>query len=149
MTKKQNICKCGTNKNYLDCCGAYITNMKAPETPEQLMRSRYTAYAMSNMDYIANTMCGRASNGFDINDALLMANQTQWLRLEVLNSKLKNKNIGFVEFKAYYMAQGNHYILHEISEFQHKNGKWFYVNGVVVSNINSGLARKPITSNIA
>ena len=133
MTKKQNICKCGTTKNYLDCCGAYITDTRAPETPEQLMRSRYTAYAISNMEYIAKTMCGRASNGFDIKDALSMANKTQWLRLELINSKLINKNIGFVEFKAYYAVDGNNYILHEVSEFHYINGKWFYVDGSILN----------------
>lgn len=127
----KNLCKCGTNKNYLDCCGAYITNARLPDTPEQLMRSRYTAYATCNIEYIATTMCGKAMVGFDIKDTVLWAKSIVWTKLEILNSGLENKNKGFVEFKAYYVEANQSGILHEKSEFQRKNDKWFYVDGIV------------------
>ena len=73
------ICKCDTGKNYLDCCGAYITNVKVPETPEQLMRSRYTAFATGNIDYIAKTMSGQALGSFTVEDDRLDTNEITWM----------------------------------------------------------------------
>jgi len=125
------ICKCGSNKNYLDCCGAFIVKNKLPQTPEQLMRSRYTAYVIGDIDYIAATMQDRALIGFDPKEAKLRSNETIWLKLEIIGTKQKNKNLGLVEFKVYYQEYGKDFIQHEISEFKLKNGKWFYVDGIL------------------
>lgn len=129
----QNKCKCGTNKNYLDCCGAYITNAKLPDTPDQLMRSRYTAYATCNVEYIENTMYGNALIGFDLKDTARWAKNIVWTNLKILNSSFESKDKGFVEFKAYYVESNQPGILHEKSEFQRKSGKWFYVDGIILS----------------
>ena len=59
-------CPCGSKKNYADCCQPFIELKKIPETPEQLMRSRYTAYTQANMDYIVRTMRGKAAADFDL-----------------------------------------------------------------------------------
>lgn len=125
-------CRCGSNKNYLDCCGAYINNNRLPNTPEQLMRSRYTAYATYNIEYIANTMLGKALNGFDLKGALIWAKTIIWEKLEIINTSLENNNLGFVEFKAHYTEQNQHGILHEKSTFHRIKGKWFYVDGVIL-----------------
>jgi len=126
------LCKCGSNKNYLDCCGSYITNVKTPSTPEQLMRSRYTAYAVCDIDYIMNTMHGKPLEGFDVNTVTAWAKAIQWLKLEVLNTFLESEDKGFVEFRAHYSENDQHFVLHEISEFHRQNGKWFYVDGTLL-----------------
>lgn len=54
-------CPCKSGKRYADCCEPFITRINLPETPEQLMRSRYTAYSQANIDYIMGTMKGEAS----------------------------------------------------------------------------------------
>ena len=132
MIMISSLCKCGSGKIYLNCCGIFITNVQLPQTPEQLMRSRYTAYACCNIDYIAKTMCGRALNGFHAKDVALWAKDIRWIKLEILNTKLEHNNKGFVEFKAYYTEHDIKQVLHEISEFQRKSGKWFYVDGVIL-----------------
>ena len=131
-TPQNLLCKCGTGKNYLQCCGKYIDNLELPQNPQQLMQSRYTAYAMCNIEYIAKTMCGRASQGFNIQDTLLWAKQILWLKLEVLDSRIEEPNKGFVEFRAYFSQNNKNYVLHEISEFHRKNNKWFYVDGIIL-----------------
>ena len=48
-------CPCGSKQNYTGCCGKYIDLGCPAETSLRLMMSRYTAYAMTNLDYIEKT----------------------------------------------------------------------------------------------
>jgi SEC-C motif-containing protein len=119
------FCPCGSGKKPVLCCANFITGKSLPATPEELMRSRYTAFYQRNFDYILNTMISPALDLFDINAAKLDAENIRWLRLKVV-SALDNK----VEYKAYYTAGRQQFTLHEISEFKLIDGKWFYKDGV-------------------
>jgi SEC-C motif-containing protein len=121
-------CPCGSNKIYDECCGIYIEYRNKPETPEKLMRSRYTAYTQANVDYIQKTMKKPALNAFDATSAKQWASTVQWLGLEVVNSAT-DKAKGWVEFIAYFSEQGKNNCIHEISEFFQENGQWYYVDG--------------------
>lgn len=83
------FCKCGNNKNYLECCGIYINGMKLPETPEQLMRSRYTAYTMANIEYIVKTMQGKPLRGFNAKEVALWSQNVVWQKLVVTRRIIK------------------------------------------------------------
>ena len=120
-----NLCPCGSNKAYLECCGAFIEGHSVPNTPEELMRSRYTAYSQANIDYIARTMKGPAAIGFDPEDAKTWAEQVEWLRLDVLKTESKPP-LGWVEFIAHFSNQGIKQNIHELSEFHLEDGQWFY-----------------------
>lgn len=121
-------CPCSTGKSYLDCCGAFISGQKLPSTPEELMRSRYTAYHQAEIDYIAKTMQSPAADNFNAEETKRWANDVTWVGLEVINS---NSNLlqGFVEFIAHYFLNNKKYTIHEISEFKRVDGVWFYVDG--------------------
>lgn len=121
-------CPCGTGKSYQDCCYPFIAGSQIPSTPEQLMRSRYTAYTQANVEYIRQTMCGKAAEGFDPTDAQAWARHVIWVNLEVLHSRTDNQ-VGFVEFKANYTDGHKKHCLHELSEFHLIDNKWFYVDG--------------------
>jgi SEC-C motif domain protein len=126
------LCPCrkdsGVEKLYADCCGPFITGEKIPSTPEELMRSRYTAYTQSNIDYIANTMKGRAAENFNPVSAAEWSCRVEWLRLIVEKFTTKD-DTGYVEFIVYYRELGKRHGMHEISEFKRENGKWYYVDG--------------------
>ena len=48
-------CSCGSGRAYAECCGRYLDGGEPPATAEQLMRSRYTAYALAREDYLLAT----------------------------------------------------------------------------------------------
>lgn len=123
-------CYCGLQEEYLDCCGRFINFTVFPETPEQLMRSRYSAYAQGLIDYIAATMSHKALNGFDKDSSKKWADNVIWLGLKVINTFDESREHGFVEFSAKF-AQKNHKLqeIHELSEFIKIDGKWFYIDG--------------------
>lgn len=49
------LCPCGSEKNYSDCCEPLIKGERVADTAEALMRSRYTAHAKKEFDYIFET----------------------------------------------------------------------------------------------
>jgi len=124
-----NNCPCCSQKLYEECCGIYLSGTQHAPTPELLMRSRYTAYALKNLDYIVHTMQSPASDHFDLNNATEWANRATFFKLEIVDTSLDTKK-GFVEFRAHYSLGEKNHTLHERSEFRLENGKWFYVNGV-------------------
>jgi len=121
-------CPCGTGKDYNQCCGIFITGKQLPSIPEELMRSRYTAYTQANVDYIARTMKSPAADHFDPAATKSWAEQVNWVKLEVLNTSSENTR-GTVEFIAHYTQKNKRFVMHEISEFQFEQGQWFYVDG--------------------
>lgn len=123
-----NACPCGSGTTYDDCCGAYISGYKSPDTPEALMRSRYTAYTQLNMDYIAKTMKSPAADNFDATDAKAWAKKITWVQLEVIKTGVQGTH-GSVEFIAHYIIDNKKDVLHEISQFRRDNGTWYYVEG--------------------
>ncbi|QMT60627.1 MULTISPECIES: YchJ family protein [unclassified Legionella] len=124
------LCPCGSQNKYELCCGLYLEKQQHPQTPEQLMRSRYTAYSMGKIDYIKKTMKGKALVGFNELQAEQWAKSVTWVSLEVLNSNIPDPNIGYVEFAARYSEDNTIKIIHELSEFHKENDRWFYVSGV-------------------
>ncbi|MCD6038767.1 MAG: hypothetical protein K0S27_167 [Gammaproteobacteria bacterium] len=121
-------CPCGSGKSYSECCGLFIEGKALPATPEQLMRSRYTAYTLLHIDYIGRTMRGAAAKNFNPRETENWARHIQWLGLEVLRTGMQDNN-GFVEFIAKYTKKGTTEQLQELSEFHRKDGKWYYVDG--------------------
>jgi SEC-C motif-containing protein len=123
-------CPCGLKKSYLDCCGIYITGKAFPVTPEQLMRSRYTAYAIGNIDYIVGTMQGPAIKDFDFTSAKIWSEKITWLGLRVLKTN-QYQDKGFVEFIAYYTDNDRKQKIHETSQFGLIKNKWYYIQGKI------------------
>ena len=54
MTLRE-ICPCGSRTPYDACCGRLHRGAALAETPEELMRSRYAAYAVGDVDYVFRT----------------------------------------------------------------------------------------------
>ena len=91
------------------------------------MRSRYSAYTLANIDYIAATMAGAAAQGFDPIEAKRWAQSVVWERLEVLHSS-QHEDEGEVFFKAYFSEGGKSRVLAEHSLFKRINGRWMYID---------------------
>lgn len=128
MTTSQ--CPCGSQKTLEQCCLPFIRGEQLPESPEQLMRSRYTAYSLAEIDYIAKTMRGVALKGFNKENVAAWMHVVTWQGLNVLNTDYKKGDKqGYVEFIARYQQNDQIRILHEKSEFKFEDGQWFYVNG--------------------
>lgn len=127
-------CICNNNKNFEACCGRFLSGAQHAKTPEQLMRSRYSAYALSGYsEYLLATWFSATSAGLTAES--LSEKTVEWVKLEVL-SKNQNGDKATVTFNACYREPDSLdiNIMHETSVFQRTSGRWFYVGGEVSNN---------------
>jgi len=121
---------------YADCCGRWhegLANGEHAPTPEALMRSRYSAYALAQgrapcppaiVPYLMQTWHPSTAPGE------LELGPLNWTGLEVLHAQT-NGDAGVVEFVAHHRVNGRAGQLHEMSRFVREGGAWLYVDGVV------------------
>jgi SEC-C motif-containing protein len=129
------VCPCGLKQSFEECCGKYIAGDAFPQTVEQLMRSRYSAFCNRDLHYIANTMRSPALDNFDPD----YHDEGIWIKLDVIRSEQQD-NKGLVEYNAYYNDHGSVLKLHEISLFTLIANKWYYTDNESheVSKVNLG-----------
>lgn len=123
-------CPCGLPAQYEDCCGRYHSgalHLLAP-TPEALMRSRYSAYALGLRDYVLDTWHGSTRP----EHMERFESGVKWLGLAVKRAWTASADEGFVEFIARSKPPGGGPAgrLQELSRFVRVDGRWQYVDAV-------------------
>jgi len=127
------ICPCGSGKNYGDCCEPIIKQTIPASSPEALMRSRYSAYAKKEILWLKNSLEKSQRKDFDEKGARQWSEQSEWLGLTIVESKIEEENNkGWVEFIAKFKQGGVAREHHEVSEFVRKNDEWHLTEGRVV-----------------
>lgn len=120
-------CPCGWDTSYDACCGRLHRGAARAESPEELMRSRYTAYAVGDLDHVWRTWHPRTRPDDLVPDAGLT-----WTGLEVHEAGVVDDEHGWVSFTASYtLADGTAGRLRERSRFERRAGRWMYVDGDV------------------
>ncbi|MCB7136021.1 YchJ family protein [Cellulosimicrobium marinum] len=131
-------CPCGTGDTYGACCGRHHAALRgdgaggagAP-TAEALMRSRYSAFAVGDADYLLATWHASTRPGtLDLDD------DVEWRRLDVVRTEAGGPfdDAGVVEFVAHHRSRTDRTDrgrLHEVSRFVREDGRWLYVDGQV------------------
>ncbi|HEY5803276.1 MAG TPA: YchJ family metal-binding protein [Lysobacter sp.] len=119
-------CPCGLDRPYAECCGLFHTGGIA-DTAEALMRSRYSAFVLGDIDYLLATWhASTRPPRLDLGDTAA----TRWLGLEVKRHAMTGADSAIVEFVARYKVGGAAAVrLHETSRFVREDGRWFYVDG--------------------
>jgi SEC-C motif-containing protein len=103
-----------------------------PETPEQVMRARYTAYTRVDMAYLAATIHPSNVDEGDEESARRWAEESEWLGLEILGTEAggPDDSEGIVEFVARFRTKdGEAHAHHERSLFVKENGRWLFKEG--------------------
>ena len=120
-------CPCGSPLGLAACCGRFHLGVPAP-TAEALMRSRYAAYALGNLDYIEATAGGPAALAFNRTEAEASQLGTVWLGLEIIATRKgrEGDSDGMVSFIARYRHNGAEAALTETSRFRRVDGRWLY-----------------------
>jgi len=124
-------CPCGNNKSYEECCKPFINGDKYPETAEQLMRSRYTAFTLGKINYIMSSHQKKTRPYKERNHMQKWMNSVEWLGLVIIKKEAGqiDDNSGIVEFRAIYIEDGQTQVIHEKSLFEREKGNWVYVSG--------------------
>ncbi|MFZ3229936.1 MAG: YchJ family protein [Pseudobdellovibrio sp.] len=125
-------CPCGSSENFDKCCGLFLSGKEFPETAEQLMRSRYTAYTKVDVDYIKKTLAPESRSDFDPKTTKDWAEQAKWKGLQIVSTEkgTADDKKGVVEFIATFEQEGVGYDHHEVSQFRKsESGQWLFVDG--------------------
>jgi len=129
-----NSCPCGSGAAYSDCCEPVINGSQSAETAEQLMRARYSAYAMVKMDFVFGSTHPDHRKGYDHKGTKEWAESSEWQGLEIVESRKggREDSEGQVEFIARFSEKGTQREHHECAHFKRENGKWFFTDGSMV-----------------
>ena len=109
------------------CCGRYLDGEEAP-TAEALMRSRYTAFALRDGDYLFRTWHPRTRP-----TPPYWVEGTQWTGLQILGAEAggPSDEEGSVTFEASWrdVTTGESGSMREHSRFSRRAGRWMYEYG--------------------
>ncbi len=99
-----------------------------PETAEQLMRSRYAAFATHDIDYIIATHHPDTRGEVKRDEVERFSHGSTWLGLEIVATSegQVGDDQGFVEFIARYRQNGEECHHHERSLFRRHQGRWHF-----------------------
>jgi SEC-C motif domain protein len=132
-----------TSARYADCCGRWHDGLARGEhahSPEALMRSRYSAYALAQgrgptspaiVEYLMQTWHPSTAPGE------LELGPLNWTGLEILHEESRG-DAGVVEFVAHHKVNGRAQKLHEVSRFVREGGRWRYLDGVTAASDERG-----------
>ncbi|MBE7700489.1 YchJ family protein [Oerskovia sp. Sa1BUA8] len=132
-------CPCLSGETYGACCGRFHHGtptgpgtgspgtLTAP-TAEALMRSRYAAFVVGDVDYLLATWHpSTRPAGLELDD------DVTWRRLDIVSTSAGGPldRTGVVEFVARFRSAESRErgSLHEVSTFVREDGRWYYVDG--------------------
>ena len=127
------ICPCGSLKKYKKCCKPFHDKITFPKTALELMKSRFSAFAVLIADYIIFTTHENNSDYIsDLKswnqDIMNFSKNTRFERLEILEF-IDGEVESFVTFKATLFQDKNDISFIEKSRFLKTEGIWKYVDG--------------------
>ena len=125
-------CPCTSKKTYDRCCGPFHAGTAAPETAEQLMRSRFSAYALGKVDYLISTRpeAKRADESREELATYCKAVSCVGLKIVAKDKGGREDDAGVVTFHASLQTNGRRSLHIETSTFAREDGRWVYVDGV-------------------
>jgi SEC-C motif-containing protein len=132
-------CPCGSGLTYSECCEPLIKGVRAAATPEQLMRSRYSAYAKAEIEYLQESLHPDQRGDYDPKSTRQWAESAEWEKFEIIRTEAggPEDEEGTIEFIAAFTEGGAKKEHHERAKFKKVEGRWFFESGEAV-------ARKPV-----
>ena len=113
-------CPCDSGSTYDACCGPLHRGVTLAAGPEQLMRARYSAYALAEFDFVFRTWHPRTRP-----DDVSTSPALSWTGLEVVACTDDT-----VEFRAHFHTPAGDDVLQELSRFEQRGGRWVYVEAL-------------------
>lgn len=121
--KSSDPCPCCSTQSFAQCCESYLNQVRDAPDPTTLMRSRYTAFCVSDYGYLKLTWDPETCP-----DDLGADEPSNWVGLEILGSEVDGSE-GEVEFQARLIFDNKLETLHEVSHFERVEGRWLYHSG--------------------
>ena len=129
------LCPCGSALEFDDCCNPVLKGKREAATAEALMRARYSAYTRCQVDFLHDSLHPAHREDHDRNATRRWAESSEWLGLEIAATEAgqAEDQEGLVEFIATFREKGVIKRYHERSQFRKEDGKWYFVDGQLVT----------------
>lgn len=145
------MCYCGSGIAFDMCCQPVIQQQNA-QSPEQLMRSRFSAYCSKQADYLQQTWHQSQRSANQAADILQFAQSVHFVKLEIKQATSERprafaqgpitaQTVGYVEFIASFIAEDRLQHIHEISRFLYEQTAWYYLDGTILPKATQKLGR--------
>ena len=127
------LCPCGSGLAFEACCEPFLMEQAKPNTAAQLMRARYSAYAMGAIEYLYKTSGPRVRKEFDAENSRKWAESATWGGIEIVAAEGggEGDETGRVEFVAHYAVKGTDFKHHEMADFARMDGEWRFIDGKI------------------
>jgi SEC-C motif-containing protein len=134
MNKNQ-PCPCGSGMSYGVCCQPWWASRRRPQTAEQLMRSRYSAFVLEKAQYLYDSHHPDHRAADELKALKQSFRGMVWLGLEIVATEAgqATDTSGMVEFRAHFRQLGATGVIHERSRFIYEYDQWWYQKGEVLS----------------
>ncbi len=119
-------CYCKSGLSFSECCEPVLRVEQVPSTALSLMRSRYSAYCLGDVNYLQATTHDHTWTDEELKFIQDWADNSFWQHLEIVDF-----TEDMVEFKAYYIFENRQHLHHEKSVFKKVNDMWKYVDGEI------------------
>ena len=129
-------CPCGSTVPYADCCAPFHRGDREPPDATSLMRSRFAAFSLKNVDYLFRTLHRdhddrarpQAQVLREIRDACVA---NRYLALRILDAREPDaRGVARVLFAAKVFFRGRDLSFVECSDFVHDGAGWRYLTGI-------------------
>jgi SEC-C motif domain protein len=119
-------CHCGSARDATDCCLPVIRREREAATAEELMRSRYSAFAIGDVDWIMDSHHPETVDEVDRDEVARWSGSSEWLGLRIRSTEHggPDDDEGSVTFRARYKVQGQQVDHVERARFRRHEGAW-------------------------
>jgi SEC-C motif-containing protein len=123
-------CPCGSGKKYKQCCEVYHKGKIATDAVF-VMRARYSAFAVGNVDYILSTTHPQHEDSLKEEavrreEIKHFSRITTFRKLEILKEE-RGEPLSYVTFRVFLEQEGKPLSFTEKSTFEKINGRWLYL----------------------
>jgi SEC-C motif-containing protein len=119
-------CPCGSGRDLSECCQPVIRREREAATAEELMRSRYTAFVLGDVDWIMDSHHPDTVGEVDRDEVEQWSTSSEWLGLRVRSTEGggPDDDEGVVHFRARYKVQSQQVDHVERARFTRVDGAW-------------------------
>ena len=112
-------CPCGSARSYEQCCKDFHDGKQKAKTPESLLRSRFSAFFLENLDYVFDTSASKNQNEGLRQSLREVSKSTQWRSLHILERFPHTQDLigQKIRYVAFFEREGTPFQIHELSYF--------------------------------
>ncbi len=129
------LCSCSSALRYSQCCSPLHRGEREAQSPEQLMRSRFCAFARKQLPYLRRTLHPSHPDASRpeadvLRELRASAQGYRYVRLHILGTDGPDaRGVARVLFLAELFEHGKNRSFVELSEFEQVAGAWRYARG--------------------